>query len=66
LIKTDDPNHKDFINEVDERRTEYCVDKLPPGESIQCPDDKDTSIVKNPDGSIGIIINTATKHPFIR
>lgn len=66
MIKTDNPTHKDFINEVDDRVTEYCVEKLPLGESIQCPDNPDASISKNMDGTVELIINTRTKHPFIK
>lgn len=52
LIKTDDPEHEQYINRIDDKSYEVLTDKLPPGESIQCIDDPDMVIIKNDDNTV--------------
>jgi len=57
-------NHDELVTRVDDKHLEYYTNELNPGESIQCPDNKDTKIVKNDDGSISISQNCYSKKCF--
>lgn len=59
-----DKNHDELVTRVDDKHLEYDTTKLNPGESIQCPDDKDTKIIKNEDGTISISKNCYSKKCF--
>ena len=63
MITPDDPKFKGFIKENNEKDYEVLVDKLPPGESIACIDDKDMTIIKEPDGTI-LLSKKAFKNCF--
>jgi len=56
--------HEELVTRVDDRHLEYDTTQLNPGESIQCPDDKDTKIIKNDDGSVSISKNSYHKKCF--
>lgn len=52
MIGTKDPRFKVIIEEIDDTKYNVNVDKMTPGESIACIDDKDMTIIKQEDGSI--------------
>ena len=56
--------HDELVTRVDDQRLEYDTNQLKPGESIQCPDDPDTKIIKNEDGTISISKNCYSKKCF--
>jgi len=51
MIETNDPKFKEIIDEIEETIYIVNLDKLPPGESIACKDDKDMTITKQEDGT---------------
>lgn len=52
MIETNDPKFKEIINEIDDNQYDIDTNKMPPGESIACKDDKDMTIIKEADGTI--------------
>lgn len=65
MIRSDSPEHKNYINRIDDNRNyEVLTDKLPIGESIQCSDDKDMVILKNDDGTVTLQKKSFTKNCF--
>ena len=64
MIETNDPKFKEIIDEIDDTEYNVNVDKMPPGESIACKDDKDMTIIKEPDGTILLSKKAFTKKCF--
>ena len=52
MIGTKDPKFKEIIEEVDETIYIVNANKLSPGETIACIDDKDMTMTKQEDGTV--------------
>lgn len=66
VIKTQDPEHKQFIEPINKKDYVIRTDKMPPGESIACIDDSDMEIIKQGDGSVVLKKRCFNQKCFIR
>lgn len=55
MITPDSPDHDKFLEQTKDKEYNILTDKMNPGDSIQCHDDSDMTIIKDEEGEVCLV-----------